>query len=352
MLEDPAHPGEKPNFPYPLLIRAAIQSSPKQALTLQGIYDALQQRYEWFRAHKDDKAWLVRHSGLQTAMKTHNTVQGSIRHNLSLNKLFRKVQKPITEPGKGSYWTVDASAGEGNKRERKRNKPTGMIQQAQQEAAGPSAASHATEHSSSGEDSIAQSVGTPHGQIQPSMPYLGRSAYEEPTIDPALLSQSRLGGQGQMQLSMGPTPTSTSYVPCSESSSPTIIPPSEDPRFAAPDQFSMRPMHAAAYGQPVLRQGPSGFDAWEASFMAGPPMWSVQAPAPVQTTGTAVPPSAYSTPLPSSYHRGTAASPFEAGGSSSSSTSEVDSAYGAAGSSVPQVYRRGSGSSSSSSSQT
>lgn len=65
MLEDPARPGEKPNFPYPLLIRAAIQGSPKQALTLQGIYDALQQRYEWFREHKDDKAWLVRHQVLE-----------------------------------------------------------------------------------------------------------------------------------------------------------------------------------------------------------------------------------------------------------------------------------------------
>lgn len=60
MLEDPPRQGEKPNFPYPLLIRAAIQGSPRQALTLQGIYDALQQRYEWFREHKSDKAWLVR----------------------------------------------------------------------------------------------------------------------------------------------------------------------------------------------------------------------------------------------------------------------------------------------------
>ncbi|EPS93686.1 hypothetical protein FOMPIDRAFT_1135688, partial [Fomitopsis schrenkii] len=93
MLEDPPRPGEKPNFPYPLLIRAAIQGSPRQALTLQGIYDALQQRYQWFREHRNDKAWL-----------------GSIRHNLSLNKLFRKLQKPITEPGKGSYWTVDTAA--------------------------------------------------------------------------------------------------------------------------------------------------------------------------------------------------------------------------------------------------
>ena len=50
----------KPNYPYPTLIRAAILGSPRQALTLQGIYDALRERYEWFRDHWQDKAWKVR----------------------------------------------------------------------------------------------------------------------------------------------------------------------------------------------------------------------------------------------------------------------------------------------------
>ncbi|KZT73587.1 winged helix DNA-binding domain-containing protein, partial [Daedalea quercina L-15889] len=92
----------KPNFPYSTLIRAAILGSPRGALTLQGIYRALEDRFEWFRNNRKDKAW-----------------KNSIRHSLSLNKLFRWVQRPITEPGNGSYWTVDFNAGEGNKRERK-----------------------------------------------------------------------------------------------------------------------------------------------------------------------------------------------------------------------------------------
>ncbi|KAI0729241.1 hypothetical protein C8Q72DRAFT_778396, partial [Fomitopsis betulina] len=103
MLADPAYAGQKPNYPYPTLVKAAILSSPKGRLTLQEIYQALMDRFSWFKDNAKDKAW-----------------QNSIRHNLSLNKMFRKMPREITEPGKGSYWTVDFEAGAGNKRERKR----------------------------------------------------------------------------------------------------------------------------------------------------------------------------------------------------------------------------------------
>ncbi|EPS95947.1 hypothetical protein FOMPIDRAFT_1131533, partial [Fomitopsis schrenkii] len=93
MLADPAYVGQKPNYPYPTLVKAAILSSPKRRLTLQEIYQALMDRFQWFKDNAKDKAW-----------------QNSIRHNLSLNKMFRKMPRDITEPGKGSYWTVDFDA--------------------------------------------------------------------------------------------------------------------------------------------------------------------------------------------------------------------------------------------------
>lgn len=169
--------------------------------------------------------------------------------------------------------------------------------------------------------------------------------------------------------SRSPGPAPAPYVP-------STFPSSQDPRFEAPGPFGMRPE------QPAFGQSPAGLDAWEASFMAGPPMWGVQGPAPSFDPSAAGNPAPMSAPtmigrparsittiitpaqllasagmvgvhsaIPSSvYRRGAVAAPAEVGGSSSSFTSETGSAHGVAGPGVPQVYRRDSGSSSSSSS--
>ncbi|TFY83936.1 hypothetical protein EWM64_g50 [Hericium alpestre] len=69
-------PGSKPFYPYSTLIRYAIKGSPNQKLLLEDIYYAIESR-------------------------------NSVRHNLSLNPCFEKVARPLTDRGKGSYWTVN-----------------------------------------------------------------------------------------------------------------------------------------------------------------------------------------------------------------------------------------------------
>ncbi|KAI8578589.1 hypothetical protein K450DRAFT_176246, partial [Umbelopsis ramanniana AG] len=78
----------KPPYSYAMLIRYAIETSPQRKMTLSDIYAWILERYPWFESA--GTGW-----------------KNSIRHNLSLNKSFVRVPRPINEPGKGSYWTVD-----------------------------------------------------------------------------------------------------------------------------------------------------------------------------------------------------------------------------------------------------
>ncbi|KAJ6507482.1 fork head domain-containing protein [Mycena vulgaris] len=97
--------GQKPFASLPTLVKLAIHGSPQRRLTLQGICDALISRFTWFHDHRQDDAW-----------------KNSVRHNLSLNKVFRKIPRDVTQMGKGCYWELDLSGGEGHKRPRKRRK--------------------------------------------------------------------------------------------------------------------------------------------------------------------------------------------------------------------------------------
>lgn len=103
--DGPDGPHGKPPYPYLLLIRIALLNSEHGKLTLQELYDTLEQRYPYFKG--ESKGW-----------------KNSIRHNLSLNKCFKKEARHVLDPGKGSYWFVDLNEEHCTPRVRNRRKAT------------------------------------------------------------------------------------------------------------------------------------------------------------------------------------------------------------------------------------
>ncbi|KAH8829819.1 hypothetical protein DL96DRAFT_904757 [Flagelloscypha sp. PMI_526] len=96
-------PGQKPSPQYMVLVQVAILSSPRQRLTLQEIYRALQDRFHYFRERNQPKEpW-----------------KESIRHMLTLKKAFKLERRELNEPGKGSYWTLSFEEGDTRIRHRK-----------------------------------------------------------------------------------------------------------------------------------------------------------------------------------------------------------------------------------------
>ncbi|CAB1338449.1 unnamed protein product [Coregonus sp. 'balchen'] len=79
----------KPPFSFSLLIYMAIEQSPSKSLPVKDIYGWILQHFPYF-------------SSAPTGWKN------SVRHNLSLNKCFRKVERSLGKVnGKGSLWCVD-----------------------------------------------------------------------------------------------------------------------------------------------------------------------------------------------------------------------------------------------------
>ncbi|KAG5754262.1 hypothetical protein H9Q69_000380 [Fusarium xylarioides] len=79
--------GNKPALSYADLIAMAIFRSPNRRLTLAQIYKWISDNYSFYSP--TDAGW-----------------QNSIRHNLSLQKAFVKIERPKDDPGKGHYWVI------------------------------------------------------------------------------------------------------------------------------------------------------------------------------------------------------------------------------------------------------
>ncbi|KAF9454167.1 hypothetical protein P691DRAFT_693306 [Macrolepiota fuliginosa MF-IS2] len=93
----------RPQHTLPVILRCAILGSPKKRLTIREIYAAMEAKYPYYRTAGP-------------------TWKQSVRHHLSLNRLFERQPRPVTDPGFGSYWTVNLAAPPGTKRPRKRGR--------------------------------------------------------------------------------------------------------------------------------------------------------------------------------------------------------------------------------------
>ncbi|KAI0756478.1 hypothetical protein C8Q80DRAFT_1278645 [Daedaleopsis nitida] len=91
----------RPQHTLPVILRCTILGSPRRRLTIREIYAAMERKYPYYKSA--GPAW-----------------KQSVRHHLSLNRLFERQPRPPSDPGFGSYWTVNLDAPPGTKRPRKR----------------------------------------------------------------------------------------------------------------------------------------------------------------------------------------------------------------------------------------
>ncbi|RDB25875.1 Forkhead box protein I1 [Hypsizygus marmoreus] len=171
-------PNQRPALAQRYLAALAIWGSEKKRLTLKAIYAAISARFPAFN-DPNDKSW-----------------QGSIRHSLSLHNIFKHIGREITEPGKGGYWELDISKGDGYKRPRKRRS-----KQDRDIVAGDYEMSEESEDSSPGPSGTPQepSSGASRSRTPKlSAPYPVRPSAGQPTIS-----------SGLRQMSVSPTPPSS-----------------------------------------------------------------------------------------------------------------------------------------------
>ena len=77
----------KPPFSFPCLIGLALNTSPTGRMSVSSIYEYITNRFAYFKTAKG--GW-----------------KNSVRHNLSLNRFFTKLERLEGEDGKGAMWGV------------------------------------------------------------------------------------------------------------------------------------------------------------------------------------------------------------------------------------------------------
>lgn len=87
----------RPQHTLPVILRCAILGSPRKRLTIREIYAAMEDKYTYYRtAGTTWKVCTARGSVLNLDWYP----KQSVRHHLSLNRLFERKTRPATEPGK------------------------------------------------------------------------------------------------------------------------------------------------------------------------------------------------------------------------------------------------------------
>ena len=110
------------------------------------------------------------------------------------------MNKPITEPGKGNYWVVDYSFGDGNKRVRKRNaRPTKAEREQRNKLAAIAARREEEEESTDEEMDV--DVPQPSRTPEPT----SRVQIDDSNIDPELRNQGHIVGERRVRTSAGPS---------------------------------------------------------------------------------------------------------------------------------------------------